>query len=260
MMRKFSSSVSEIEEESSSELFEISSGVPIREEVDQDSLFSYHDHDHHDHFPNGDQEDAVYVAVGKSSSDHQSSMDALVWTINHAVNPSTVVFLIHVFPEIRHIPTPLGKLPISQVNPEQKENYMSQERSKRREFLQKYLDKCSAFKVKVDTILIESDMEAKAILDLIPILNITKLVVGTTKSNLRKLRSRRGSEIFDQIIQNAPEFCDVKMVCEGKEVVDLMTELSSPRGNDDSPKPTLPEKDQSNDSFTCACFKLKVIS
>lgn len=40
-------------------------------------------------------------------------------------------------------------------------------------------------KVTVDTILIESDMEAKAILDLIPILNIRKLVLYTTKSNLR---------------------------------------------------------------------------
>lgn len=40
-------------------------------------------------------------------------------------------------------------------------------------------------KVKVDTILIESEMEAKAILDLIPILNIKKLVLGATKSTVR---------------------------------------------------------------------------
>lgn len=39
--------------------------------------------------------------------------------------------------------------------------------------------------VKVDTLLVESDMIAKAILDLIPILNIKKLVLGTNKSNLR---------------------------------------------------------------------------
>lgn len=39
--------------------------------------------------------------------------------------------------------------------------------------------------VKVDTILIESDMVATAIRDLIPILNIRTLVVGTAKSNLR---------------------------------------------------------------------------
>lgn len=37
----------------------------------------------------------------------------------------------------------------------------------------------------MDTVLIESDAEAKAMLDLIPILNITKLVLGTTKADLR---------------------------------------------------------------------------
>lgn len=39
--------------------------------------------------------------------------------------------------------------------------------------------------VEVDTVLIESDMVARAIIDLIPVLNIRKLVVGTSKSSLR---------------------------------------------------------------------------
>ncbi|KAJ0681996.1 hypothetical protein HanPI659440_Chr16g0642381 [Helianthus annuus] len=79
----------------------------------------------------------------------------------------------------------VGRLPISQANPEQKESYVSDERSKRAEYLQKFLSLCSSSKVQVETVLIESDMEAKAILDLIPILNIRKLVMGATKSNLR---------------------------------------------------------------------------
>ncbi|XP_059663673.1 uncharacterized protein LOC132309372 [Cornus florida] len=252
----FRSGVSEIEEECSSDMFEINSGVPmesIKEEV-EGSLFSYD-------FQNRDHDDVVYVAVLEKSSDELSSMDALEWTLNHAVfNPSTLVFLIHVFPEIHYIPTPLGKLPISQVNPEQKENYMNQETSKRREFLQKFLDKCFAYKVKVDTILIESDMEAKAIQDLIPILNIRKLIVGTNKSNLRKLRTKRGSGIADQVLQNAPEYCEIKIICEGKEVVDQLTDSPSPRGNDGSPKSTSVEHEiGTNDSFICYCFKSKVV-
>lgn len=39
--------------------------------------------------------------------------------------------------------------------------------------------------VKADTMLIESDMVGKAILDLIPVLNVRKLVVGAAKSSLR---------------------------------------------------------------------------
>ncbi|KAK7290004.1 hypothetical protein RIF29_04099 [Crotalaria pallida] len=43
-----------------------------------------------------------------------------------------------------------------------------------RELLQKFLQSCSALEVKVDTILIESDFVAKALLDLNPILQIRK--------------------------------------------------------------------------------------
>ncbi|XP_057498647.1 uncharacterized protein LOC130783142 [Actinidia eriantha] len=267
-MRPYSSSsVWEIEEENSGELFEIDNAgrcdMPsIKEELDG-SVFSFDFHN---------RDDVVYVAVGKNDS----SMDALLWTLNHALSTDrTLVFLIHVFPELRFIPTPLGKLPISQVNPEQKEMYMIQERSKRREFLQKFLDVCSASKVEVDTVLIESDMEAKALMDLIPILNIRKLVLGTTKSSLRKWKSRRGSGIADRVLDNAPEFCEVKIICEGQEVVvDSISESPSPspspRANvkvdvhSPTPTPTRrarpAEENQSNDTFGCPCFKPKVMA
>ncbi|XAR65770.1 Ubiquitin--protein ligase [Bertholletia excelsa] len=251
-MRKYRS-VWEIEEQSSSEVTEVNKGVeplPCTEEVDGSQASS---------LDFNSREDVVYVLVGKTE-ESSISMDALLWTINHAVTP-TLVFLIHIFPEIRLIPTPLGKMPVSQVNPEQKESYIVQESGKRREFLQKFLDVCSDSKVKVDTILIESDMEAKALLDLIPILNIRKLILGTPKSNLRKLRSKRGSGIADQVLQNAPEFCEVKIICEGKEVVvDHLAESTSPRPfmEKSSPK-TTPEQDTGNDSFTCACFKPRLM-
>ncbi|XWS18110.1 hypothetical protein CRYUN_Cryun32bG0013500 [Craigia yunnanensis] len=248
------SGVSEIIEEgnNSSELFEINHGVgmaSIKEEVES-SLFSFDVND-------AEEEDSVYVAVGKS----QSSMDALSWTLAHFVNTSTTLYLIHVFPEIRLIPSPLGMLPKSQVSPTQVENYMAQERGKRRQLLQKFLDICSASKVKVDTMLIESDMVAKAILDLIPILNIRKLVVGTTNSNSnsRKLKSRRGIRIADQIIQSAPNTCEVKVVCEGKEVITQMigspSHSTSQRGNEDYFKTLQEADDHHDDSFACMCFR-----
>ncbi|KAL5974345.1 hypothetical protein ACLOJK_031009 [Asimina triloba] len=53
-------------------------------------------------------EEDVYVAVGKSSS----SMDALTWTLKHGATPSTFVYLVHVFPEVHHIPTPSSRLAI----------------------------------------------------------------------------------------------------------------------------------------------------
>ncbi|KAE8715135.1 D6 protein kinase like 2 [Hibiscus syriacus] len=206
-------------------------------------------------------EDSVYVAVGKS----QSSMDALSWTLSHFVDSSTnatTLFLVHVFPEIHYIPSPLGKLPKSQVSAAQVETYMTQERGKRRQFLQKYLDICTASKVKVDTMLVESDMVAKAIIDLIPILNITKLVVGTSLGE--------AVGIAHQIFESAPKTCEVKVVCEGKDVTanmlgsplpspsPLPPDLLSPAANEDYFKVSQEaDDDRSDDSFACMCFKPK---
>ncbi|MBA0723916.1 hypothetical protein Golax_004457 [Gossypium laxum] len=257
----FSSSIREIEEEEEgSELFEIHDGEPLSsiKEEEINSLFSF------DVAARDDDEDNIYVAVGKS----QSSIDALSWTISHFINgSSTTVYLIHVFPEIHYIPSPLGKLPKSQVSASQVESYMAEERGKRRQLLQKYIDICSASKVKVDTMLVESDMVAKAILDLIPILNITKLVVGTSNSNFttsRKVKSRRGVRIAHQIFETAPNTCQVKVICEGKDATAQMLELplpsplpsQSPAANEDQFK-VLPEADDDrrNDSFACMCFR-----
>lgn len=152
----------------------------------------------------------------------------------------------------------VGRLPKSQVSAQQVENYMAQERDKRRELLQKFINMCSASKVKVDTILVESDAVGKAMMDLITVVNMRKLILGTSKSNLRKLRSKRGNGIADQVIQNAPEFCDVKIICDGKEVViDQM--VGSPLTLPDNPSEksfTLQdESNTNNDSFACMCFK-----
>ncbi|KAL3655519.1 hypothetical protein CASFOL_001305 [Castilleja foliolosa] len=87
--------------------------------------------------------------------------------------------------------------------------------------------------VKADTILIESELEAKAILDLIPILNIRNLVLGATKSTIRRMRYRKGNGVVDQIVQSAPEFCEVKIICEGKEMSELMMMDKTP-----SPSPS----------------------
>ncbi|KAJ8562625.1 hypothetical protein K7X08_031077 [Anisodus acutangulus] len=161
--------IKEVEEEekfyySTSDLFEIDHHGEV-----EGSLFSFDFHNHDEH-------DVVYAAVwNKNVSQEESSMDALLWTLNHVViNPSsTIVFLIHIFPQTNFIP-------ISHTDTHTK--------------LHKKIFILERQKVKVDTILIESDMEAKAILNLIPICNIRKLILGTSKANLKKMKSsRRGN-------------------------------------------------------------------
>lgn len=79
------------------------------EEVDDSIETINHQQQHHldDIIGNEiEQESCVYVAVGKSNT----SMEALSWTLNnlftitHSTN--TILYLIHVFPEIKHIPNP----------------------------------------------------------------------------------------------------------------------------------------------------------
>lgn len=254
--------VSEMEEELSSEggddyegnaVYRLST---IREEVG--TVFSYD-------FDGG--EDAVYVAVEKESRE-DTSMDAVIWTVKNAVvdTSSTVVFLLHVFPETKFIPSPLGMLPVSQVNPQHKEIYLSEQKAKRRDFLKKFINVCSASQVKVDTLLIESDKEAKAILDLIPILHMRKLVIGVTKSTIRKMKSKKGNTVAEQILLNAPEFCDVKIIYEGKEMSELAWDslsLSSSssfssRASDHHSFKFVQEEGQMAAELpaTCGCFKL----
>lgn len=98
---------SEIEEEpsSDSELFELNTtatGFPLDSITEEEaSVFSLD-------FQHNCGEDVVYVAINGKSTDESSSMDALVWTLTHALNnPATaLVFLVHVFPETKFIPMP----------------------------------------------------------------------------------------------------------------------------------------------------------
>ncbi|KAK7387672.1 hypothetical protein VNO78_22460 [Psophocarpus tetragonolobus] len=205
-----------------------------------------------------EQEDCVYVAVGKGKGKSDTSMDALSWTLNNLATHSTIIYLIHVFPEIKHIPNPLGigMIPRNQVSPEQVESYIDQERGKRREVLQKFLQSCSTSKVKVDTILIESDLVAKAILDLIPILQIRNLVIGANKLHLRKSKSRKGNSVGDQILKKAPQSCKVRIICERKEVNEQMMSapllplITSANHNSVATK----KQDNQNHSVSCICF------
>ncbi|KAF3969444.1 hypothetical protein CMV_006774 [Castanea mollissima] len=255
----------DMEEETPSELFEINqdvlraSMVEERDHEHEGSLFSFD-------FQNWN--DRVFVAVG-AAEESSSSMDALEWTLRHVVTPSTMVLLIHVFPVLRFIPSPLGMIPRNQVKPEMVQEYVTQERAKKKKLLQEFLNKCSASKVKVDVVLIESSSIAKAIVEIIPILKIRKLVIGTTQSSLRKLPPRRGSGsgvaerrgrgsgIAYWIFQNALDTCDVKIICEGKEVIDQMIGWSHRISNGNSFRSTQEEEKPNgkpNGSFWLKCF------
>ncbi|KAL4634142.1 hypothetical protein ACB092_04G176900 [Castanea dentata] len=193
----------------------------------------------------------VYVAVGKDD------LDVLKWALDHAVSPGARVFLVHVFPPITYIPTPVGKLSKSRLSKEQARVYINEEHNRRRNLLQKYIRLCNEAKVTVDTVLLESNTTAKAILELITVLNITNLVVGTKRTPCsRRLGKKMAEGKF--IKKNAPEFCEVTIVHDGKKVEDnqQVKELVHSSLASSPSEPEIARQSERN-FFECVCFSGK---
>ncbi|BBH03766.1 Adenine nucleotide alpha hydrolases-like superfamily protein [Prunus dulcis] len=151
----------------------------------------------------------VYVAVGKDDT------DVLKWTLDNAVSPGTRVFLVHVFPNHLHPYTRLAK---SQLTEDQVRLHINEESNKRRNLLQKYVSLCNDAKVTVETMLLDSKDTAKAILDLIPVLSIIHLVIGT-KRPPHSRRVQKKLSLGEFVRKNAPDFCEVSIIHEGKKTV-----------------------------------------
>ncbi|KAK9278020.1 hypothetical protein L1049_027577 [Liquidambar formosana] len=193
----------------------------------------------------------VYVAVGKDD------LDVLKWALDHAVAPGARVFLVHAFPPITYIPTPVGRLSRSQMNADQARVYINEETNRRRNHLQKYIRLCTDAKVTVDTMLLESNDTAKAILDLIPVLIISNLVMGTKRPPCsRRSKKKLGKAEFVQ--KNAPDFCEVTIVFEGKKLQDgeQVTEQVHPSLASSGRRQEITRNSERN-FFECVCFSGK---
>ncbi|PHT88020.1 hypothetical protein T459_10126 [Capsicum annuum] len=154
----------------------------------------------------------VYVAVGKND------LHVLQWALEHAISPGIRVCLVHVFPPITYIPSPVGKLSSSQLSKEQVQSYVNEESNRRKNLMEKYIRLCNDAKVPVDTVLVESKSPAKALLDLITVVNVTSIVIGTKRS-LSTIRVMKGQGVGDYVQKNAPAFCRVNVVGEeGKKI------------------------------------------
>ncbi|KAG5602441.1 hypothetical protein H5410_033811 [Solanum commersonii] len=92
----------------------------------------------------------------------------------------------------------VGNLSIIQLSKMQVQVYINEESNRRKNLLEKYICLCNDAKM----------IECKeALLDLIPIVNITSIVIGTSPS-----RPTRGQNIAEYVKKKAPEFCDIKVV------------------------------------------------
>ncbi|KAH6809427.1 hypothetical protein C2S51_027210 [Perilla frutescens var. frutescens] len=194
----------------------------------------------------------VYVAVGKND------LHVLKWALDRVVLPGNRVFLVHVFPPIAYIPTPVGRLSRSQLSKDQLQVYIREESNKRKHLLDKYIQLCNESKIAVDTMLVESNASAKAILELIAVANITHLVMGTKQSPFSRL-SRKGLGKGEYVKKYAPAYCEVTVVYDdGKKMKD-----QQPQNREESKSKTAANqrpqvaKNSERHFFECVCFSGK---
>ncbi|KAL2492540.1 Adenine nucleotide alpha hydrolase-like superfamily protein [Abeliophyllum distichum] len=192
----------------------------------------------------------VYVAVGKSDS------HVVKWALDHAVPPGkSRVFLVHVFSPITYIATPVGRLSKSQLSKDQVQIYANEESNRRRNLLEKYIRLCNDAKVVVETMLVESNAAAKAILDLIHVANITNLVMGTKQSPFTRL-SGKGQGKGEYVQKHAPEFCKVSLVYDVKRTKGHQMHKAKeivPPNIASSKRPAISRHTERN-FFECICF------
>ncbi|PHT25627.1 hypothetical protein CQW23_34752 [Capsicum baccatum] len=93
--------------------------------------------------------------------------------------------------------------------------------------------------------LVESNSPAKALLDLIPVVKITSLVIGTRLSRSTR-RVRKGQYKGEYVQENSPEFCEVKVV--GK--------VQQPKESFSRRQPEIPRHSDRN-FLECICFSRK---
>ncbi|XP_058227435.1 U-box domain-containing protein 52-like [Rhododendron vialii] len=192
----------------------------------------------------------VYVAVGKKD------LDVVKWALDHAISPGARVFLVHVFPPITYISTPVGRLSRSQLTQEQVRFYVNEENNRRRNVLQKYIQLCTDAKVTVDTVLLESNSTGKAILELIPVLNITYLVMGTKRPPAsRRLIKGTGKGEFVQ--KKAPDYCEVTIVYDGKKLTDSQKVVPTAVASDRRRRPEIATRQPERNFLDCICFSAK---
>ncbi|OIT04856.1 PREDICTED: U-box domain-containing protein 52-like [Nicotiana attenuata] len=189
----------------------------------------------------------VYVAVGKND------LHVLQWALDHAISPGIRICLVHIFPPITYIPSPVGKLSKSQLSREQVQAYINQESNRRKNLLEKYIRLCNDAKVPVDTVLVESKSPAKTLLDLITVVNVTSIVIGTKRS-LSTIRVKKGHGVGEYVQKNAPDFCQVKVVSEGKEIKkEHVVQLK----RSSNPTSLVRSKQSDRNFFECMCFSGK---
>ncbi|XP_074293664.1 U-box domain-containing protein 35-like [Silene latifolia] len=162
--------------------------------------------------------DELVVAIGLSGS--RKGKLILKWAVEKFVPEGKVRFrIIRVYPKITTVPTPIGTwLPVSQVTEDVANTYRQEIGWKKMKALLPYQQSLKAQKVKSDIVVLESDDIALTLCSDVNKNSIRHLVVGPSSTSIFSRKTpRTGDQSLSAVIsENAPSFCSVYVVADGK--------------------------------------------
>ncbi|KAG8381561.1 hypothetical protein BUALT_Bualt06G0134400 [Buddleja alternifolia] len=173
---------------------------------------------------NGLKPSTVSSVVAIAISGSKKSKYLLKWALENLIpegGPEQVCFkLIHVFPEISSVPTPMGNgIPIAQVRDDVAAAYKKEMEMQTSEKILPYKMLCIRRKVQAEVVLVESDDTVNAIAEEIGKFNINKLVIGASSMGgmfSSSYWAPQGQNLSARISECCPGICTVYAVSKGK--------------------------------------------
>ncbi|KAJ9183791.1 hypothetical protein P3X46_007601 [Hevea brasiliensis] len=158
---------------------------------------------------------SVVVAVnGGEGVGGRGSRRAVKWAVENLFPKTHRFILVHVIPAITFIPTPSGdRIPIEELDENVVAMYVQEVKLKFDEIFVPFKKLCKA--QKVETLVLEHDNPATALLNYVSQSGIDILVLGSWSPNciIRKLK---GPGIPKTVLNGAPETCNVHIVSKRK--------------------------------------------
>ncbi|XP_057467857.1 U-box domain-containing protein 34-like [Actinidia eriantha] len=142
------------------------------------------------------------------------SRRAVRWAAENLMPSADRVVLIHVIPAITSIPTPSGdSIPIEEMDANMVKMYVQDTKLKFEEVFIPFKKLCKT--KKVETLVLEGDNPASAILKYITDSGVRSLVMGSCTSNciMRKIKS---SAVPSVVLKHAPEACNIYVVARNR--------------------------------------------
>ncbi|XP_020549429.1 U-box domain-containing protein 34 isoform X2 [Sesamum indicum] len=153
------------------------------------------------------------VSVAVKSAEGRGSQRAVRWAVENLMQSAVRLVLVHVMAPITSVPTPCGTIPIKELDASVVEMYIQDLRARCEETFLTF--KCLYRTQKIETLLLEGENPASALLRYISDSRTTSLVLASCSSNYFA-RKPKDSEVPSVVLKHAPDTCSIYVVSANK--------------------------------------------